>query len=85
MKRILVATALAVFGLVPAMGSACEYNDDSSASAAAPVQMGSAPPGAAQGAARPAPPQPAAQAAQPQADKAKPAATDRKLAAATSN
>jgi hypothetical protein len=43
MKRVLVATALAVFGLAPAMSAACEYGDDSSASATPSVQLGSAP------------------------------------------
>jgi hypothetical protein len=43
MKQVLVATALAVFGLAPAMSPACEYSDDSSASATVPVQLGSAP------------------------------------------
>ena len=43
MKKVLVATALAVFGLAPVMSPACEYNDDSSASATLPVQLGSAP------------------------------------------
>ena len=43
MKKVLVATALAVFGLAPAMSAACDYSDDSSASATPPVQLGSAP------------------------------------------
>jgi hypothetical protein len=43
MKKVLVATALAVFGVAPAMSAACEYSDDSSASATPPVQFGSAP------------------------------------------
>jgi len=43
MKKVLVATALAVFGLAPAMSAACEYSDDSSASATPPVRLGSAP------------------------------------------
>jgi hypothetical protein len=38
MKRILVGTALALFGLAPAIGSACEYNDASMASAAPAAQ-----------------------------------------------
>ena len=42
MNRVLVATALAVFGLAPAMSAACEYSDDSSASATRSVQLGSA-------------------------------------------
>jgi hypothetical protein len=43
MKRALAAAALAAFGLTPALGAACEYNDASSASATPPVQVGSAP------------------------------------------
>jgi hypothetical protein len=42
MKRVLVATALVAFGLAPAIGAACEYNDESAASATPLVQMGSA-------------------------------------------
>ncbi len=44
MKRILIGTALALFGLAPAIGSACEYNDASSASATPPAQLGMASP-----------------------------------------
>jgi hypothetical protein len=40
MKTALAAAALTVFGLSPAIGMACEYNDASSASAAPSVQMG---------------------------------------------
>jgi hypothetical protein len=36
MKRLLAATTLAAFGLVPVTGSACEYNDASAASASPP-------------------------------------------------
>jgi len=43
MKRLLTLTALAVFGLAPAIGGACEVYDDTSASAAPPAQLGSAP------------------------------------------
>ena len=43
MKKVLVATALAVFGLSPAMSAACEYGDDASASATPPVQFASVP------------------------------------------
>ena len=39
MKRILIGTALALFGLAPTIGSACEYNDATSASASAPAQL----------------------------------------------
>jgi len=40
MKKTLAAVALAVFGLSPAVGAACEYNDASSASATPTVQVG---------------------------------------------
>jgi len=40
MKKVLVATAVAVFGLAPAIGAACDMGmDDSSASAAPPAQL----------------------------------------------
>jgi hypothetical protein len=83
MKRILVATALAVSGLVPGVGSACEYND-ASASAVTPAQLGSAP-AATRVATRTTAQVLAAKAAKPMADKTKPLATDRKLAVVTSN
>ena len=86
MKRVLAATALAIFGLVPAMGSACEYNDDSSASAAAPAQLGLASPPAASKVPAPTVAKALApKAANKMADKAKPLAPDRKLAVVTSN
>ena len=44
MKRILIGTALALFGLAPTIGSACEYNDATSASATPPTQLGMASP-----------------------------------------
>ena len=47
MKRILIGTALALFGLAPTIGSACEYNDATSASAGAPAQLAMASPPAA--------------------------------------
>jgi hypothetical protein len=42
MKRVLAATALALFGLAPAIGSACEYNT-SAATAVPPTQLALAP------------------------------------------
>ena len=42
MNKVLIAVALAIFGLAPAIGAACEYNKESSASAAPAVQVGSA-------------------------------------------
>lgn len=47
MKRILIGTALALFGLAPTIGSACEYHDATSASAATPAQLAMASPPAA--------------------------------------
>ena len=86
MKRVLTATALAIFGLVPAMGSACEYSDDSAASAAPPAQLGLASPPAASKVPAPTAAQALApKAAKPTADKAKPLAPDRKLTVVTSN
>jgi hypothetical protein len=86
MKRVLVASALAIFGLVPAMSSACEYSDDSAASAARPAQLASeAPLAASKVPARTAAQVLAPKAAKPMADKAKPAAPDRKIAVMTNN
>jgi hypothetical protein len=42
MKRVVAATALALFGLAPAVGSACEY-DKSAATTAPPAQLALAP------------------------------------------
>jgi hypothetical protein len=73
---------LAIFGFVPAMGSACEYNDDAAASAAPPAQLGAASPPAASKIAAPAAAQALApKTAKPMADKAKPLAPDRKVRA----
>ena len=86
MKLVLTVTVLAIFGLVPAMGSACEYNDDSAASAAPPAQLGLASPPAASKVPAPTAVQALApKAAKPTADKAKPLAPDRKLTVVTSN
>lgn len=85
MKAVLVATALAVFGFVPAMGSACEYSDDSAASATPPTQLAAAPLAASKVPARPVAQVLGAKAAKSTADKTKPAAADRKLAAVTNN
>ena len=43
MKGLLAATTLAIFGLAPAIGVACEYMDESSASAQPPTQLASTP------------------------------------------
>jgi hypothetical protein len=42
MKRLVVAVAAELFGLAPAIGSACEYSD-AMASATLPAQLGLAP------------------------------------------
>jgi hypothetical protein len=42
MKTVVTAIALALFGLAPTTGAACEYNDASSASATPVEQMASA-------------------------------------------
>ncbi len=85
MKRVLAATALAIFGLVPAMGTACEYNDDSAASAASPTQLGlaSSPPAASKVPAPTVAKALATKAAKPVAGNAKPLAPERKLAVVT--
>jgi hypothetical protein len=44
MKRILIGTTLALFGLAPMIGSACDYNGASSASATPPEQLATASP-----------------------------------------
>ena len=41
MKKLVTATALALFGLVPTVGIACDYYDSSSASATPVEQMAS--------------------------------------------
>ena len=43
MKRLLAATSIAAFGLAPAIGIACEYMDESSASAQPAAQLASTP------------------------------------------
>jgi hypothetical protein len=84
MKRVLAATALIIFGLAPAMGFACEYTDDSAASAAMSTQLASTPaPAASKAPARTVAQALTTKAAKP--DKAKSLAPDRKVAAVTSN
>jgi len=46
MKKVLAATAVVVFGLAPAIGAACDYSDDSSASATPPVLASTSAPAA---------------------------------------
>ena len=79
MTRILLGTALAVFGLAPAIGSACEYNDASMASATPPAQLGlQAPPAASKA---PAPVVAKAPAVKQTRDKATPQVPEGKVAA----
>jgi hypothetical protein len=40
MKKLVAAAVLAAFGVAPAVGFACEYNDASMASADPPAQLG---------------------------------------------
>ena len=47
MKSLMLGTAFAIVGLVPAIGSACEYTDASMASATPPAKLGLATPPAA--------------------------------------
>ncbi len=41
MRKVLAASVLALFGLAPALGSACEYEAATSASATPPAQLAS--------------------------------------------
>ena len=41
MRKVLAATVLALFGLTPALGIACEYEAATSAAATAPAQLAS--------------------------------------------
>jgi hypothetical protein len=82
MKRILVGTALALFGLAPAIGSACEYNDASMASSTPAAQLGLAAPPVASKAPAPVVAKAAtAKQAKPASDKATSPAPNAKLAA----
>ena len=87
MKRVLTVTTLALFGLAPAAGGACEDADAAlSASATKPARLASAP--ASSAASVPAPAvakAPAPDAAKPVATRVKAAAPDQKLAAASTN
>ena len=85
MKTVVAATALAIFGFVPVIGSACEYMDESSASAAPPAQMASAAPQASKVPARTAAQVLTGKSVKQVADKTKSAAPDRKVSVATDN
>ena len=86
MKRILIGTALAMFGLAPTIGSACEYNDATSASATPPTQLGMASPPAASKAPAPAVVKaPLVKQAKATGAKASSPARDAKVASASNN
>lgn len=86
MKRILIGTALALFGLAPTIGSACEYNDATSASATPPTQLGMAsPPPASRMPAPAVAKAPLFKQAKQTGDKATSAASDAKVAKAATN
>ena len=88
MKRTLLAAALAVFALAPGVGAACEYHDDSSASANSPEHLGMAPAPAPAATMVPAPKvakAAAPNAAKPVTAKVKARAPDQKLAASAAN
>jgi hypothetical protein len=86
MKKVLVATALALFGLAPAISAACDYNDESSASTTPPEQFASAPKPAATKVPAPAVAKTLApNAVKPVAAKTKISVPDQKIAAGTTN
>lgn len=86
MKRALLATSLVLFGLAPAIGAACEYNDASMASTSPPEQLGMAP--APQASKAPAPvvaKAPAAKTVKQAQDNVKTSESDARLVAAKTN
>jgi len=86
MKRLLAATTLTIFGLAPAIGTACEYMDESSASAQTPAQLASTPaPAATKVPQAKATPAVAPKASKQNVTKAKAPASEQKVAAVTSN
>ena len=86
MKRVFAATAIAVFGLAPAIGSACEYTDESSASAQPPAQLAATPqPAATKVPQAKATPAVAPKASKQDVAKAKAPAPEQKVAAVNSN
>jgi hypothetical protein len=86
MKRVLMLAALAIFGVAPTIGGACEYNDAASASASPPAQLVSAPTPAATRVPTATPAKSVApKAAKQVVEKVKTPAPDQTLAAATSN
>jgi hypothetical protein len=86
MKRLMAATTLALFGMAPALATACEYMDQTSASTTPPAQLASTPaPAATKVTSAKVTPALAPKAAKPDVIKAKAPAPEQKVAAATSN
>jgi hypothetical protein len=85
MKRLLAATAIAAFGLAPAIGAACEYMDESSASAQPPARLASMPPAATKVPQAKATPVLAPKASKQAVAKAKAPAPEQKVAAVVNN
>ena len=88
MRKALAITVLTLFSLAPALGSACEYEAATSASAAPPAQLASTEAPAASRAPSPSAlkaPAPRTTAKQQTADKTKAPARDVKIAGLTSN
>jgi hypothetical protein len=86
MKRLLAATTLTLFGLAPAIGTACEYMDQTSASATPPAQLASTPaPAATKVPSAKVTPALASKVAKQEVVKVKAPAPEQKVAAVTSN
>jgi len=88
MKRLLAISAITAFGLAPAIGNACEYNDAATSASVEPPALASAP--APQASKVPAPAAKEvkvvpAKLTKPAADKAKSPAPDDKIATLSRN
>jgi hypothetical protein len=82
MKRLVMATALAAFGLVPLTAAACGEYNESMATATPPAELASTPPAASK---MPAKPVKVTLSKTTKAAAAKPAAREAKVAAAATN
>jgi len=85
MKRVLAATAVAIFGLAPAIGAACDYDDATSASVTPPVQVAAPAPAATKMPAPTVAKAPAPRAVKQVVGKVTAPAPDQKLAVGTTN
>ena len=86
MRKVLAVTLLAVFGLTPALGTACEYEAATSASATPPAQLATVAPAATKVPASSALKAPAPKAVPKQAsDKSKEPTGNAKVAALSAN